>query len=55
MRRYVQIAATLGNNSTLREEVSTKIVANTNNIFNDQTAVRAFEQEMISAVGRTRE
>lgn len=48
--RYVEIAAALGSNSTLRAEVSARIVTNTVQIFDDQTAIRAFEQEMVGAV-----
>jgi hypothetical protein len=46
----VEIAAALGSNSTLRAEVSARIVTNTVQIFDDQTAIRAFEQEMVGAV-----
>ncbi len=51
----MKIAVALGNNSTLRKEVSAKIVASTKHIFDDRTAIRAFEQEMITAVAKARE
>jgi predicted O-linked N-acetylglucosamine transferase (SPINDLY family) len=51
---YVETAVALGLNETLRAEVSEKITASVGRIFNDQTALRAFEQEMIAAVSERR-
>ena len=51
---YVETAVALGVNETFREEVSEKITATVGRIFNDQTAIRAFEQEMIAAVNERR-
>ena len=53
--RYVQVAAALGHNLTLREEESAKIVAKMRHIFVDQTAIRAFDEDMITAFQRARE